>query len=818
MPDVDLKDNPTEIDEFIRAIVRRVHYTLGKKWKSLSGNDLFTALAYVVRERLIDRMFETDERYENKSVKRLYYLSMEFLIGRSLGNNLINLQIEDLCREALNDLGFDLEEVREGECDAALGNGGLGRLAACFLDSLATLNLPGYGYGINYEYGLFKQLIQNGYQKEKPDHWLAEGTPWQIDRSDQACFIPVYGRVEKGEGILPGDTSRWVDWNILIGSPSDMPIVGYGGRTVNSLRLYSARASEEFDIDIFNSGDYLKAVEQKVTSERISKVLYPSDSLREGKELRLIQEYFFVPCAVHDIFRRFFQQSANLKELPSRVAIHLNDTHPALAVAELMRMLTDEHQMDWNDAWKITQATIAYTNHTLLPEALEKWSADLLNHVIPRHLRIIYRINDLFLARVEEIWPGDHERARRMSIVEEADAKQIRMANLAIIGSHSVNGVAELHSELIKTKLVPDFYEMWPEKFCNKTNGITQRRWLLKANPDLSRQITDVIGSDWITNLDRLRELVPYAGKSDFQERFLAIKLKNKEALARVVRDTTMINLDPNSLFDVQAKRIHLYKRQLLNVLHIIHQYMELKEDGVRPATPCSYIFAGKAAPGYWEAKQVIKLINSIGSVINRDPDSREWIKVAFIPDYRVSLAEIIIPAADLSEQISTAGMEASGTGNMKFALNGALTIGTLDGANIEIREEVGDENMYIFGLKAEEIEALGESTDYDPRKIYEGNRGIQRTIDTLNSNLFCPSEPGLFKWIYDRLLSTDDAYYHIADLESYLAAQKLAGEAFTDRSAWAKMAILNVARMGKFSSDRTIAEYARDIWDLKPV
>ena len=818
MPDVDLKDNPTEIDEFIRAIVRRVHYTLGKKWKSLSGNDLFTALAYVVRERLIDRMFETDERYENKSVKRLYYLSMEFLIGRSLGNNLINLQIEDLCREALNDLGFDLEEVREGECDAALGNGGLGRLAACFLDSLATLNLPGYGYGINYEYGLFKQLIQNGYQKEKPDHWLAEGTPWQIDRSDQACFIPVYGRVEKGEGILPGDTSRWVDWNILIGSPSDMPIVGYGGRTVNSLRLYSARASEEFDIDIFNSGDYLKAVEQKVTSERISKVLYPSDSLREGKELRLIQEYFFVACAVHDIFRRFFQQSANLKELPSRVAIHLNDTHPALAVAELMRMLTDEHQMDWNDAWKITQATIAYTNHTLLPEALEKWSADLLNHVIPRHLRIIYRINDLFLARVEEIWPGDHERARRMSIVEEADAKQIRMANLAIIGSHSVNGVAELHSELIKTKLVPDFYEMWPEKFCNKTNGITQRRWLLKANPDLSRQITDVIGSDWITNLDRLRELVPYAGKSDFQERFLAIKLKNKEALARVVRDTTMINLDPNSLFDVQAKRIHLYKRQLLNVLHIIHQYMELKEDGVRPATPCSYIFAGKAAPGYWEAKQVIKLINSIGSVINRDPDSREWIKVAFIPDYRVSLAEIIIPAADLSEQISTAGMEASGTGNMKFALNGALTIGTLDGANIEIREEVGDENMYIFGLKAEEIEALGESTDYDPRKIYEGNRGIQRTIDTLNSNLFCPSEPGLFKWIYDRLLSTDDAYYHIADLESYLAAQKLAGEAFTDRSAWAKMAILNVARMGKFSSDRTIAEYARDIWDLKPV
>lgn len=795
------------------SIFHHIRYSLGKEWKDLSPRDLFMALGLAVRDRLVDGMLKTEQRYQEADAKRLYYLSMEFLIGRSLGNNLYNLGILDLCQEVLQQMRMELEEVEECERDAALGNGGLGRLAACFLDSLATLDMPGYGYGINYEYGLFKQEIDNGYQKEQPDTWLAQGVPWQIERPDEACLIPVYGKIEHTP-----NWDRWVDWKVVIGIPYDMPIVGYGGRTVNFLRLYSARSSQEFDMQIFNRGDYFKAVEQKIASETISKVLYPSDSVEAGRELRLVQEYFLVACALRDIVRRYLQTHTTLEAFPSKVAIQLNDTHPALAVAELMRMLIDEHDLPWEQAWEITQATIGYTNHTLLPEALEKWPISLLDHVLPRHLQIIYEINHHFLKRVATLWPGDNLRLRRMSIIEEGGQKQVRMAHLAIVGSHSVNGVAKLHSELLKTSVFPDFYQLWPERFNNKTNGITQRRWLLKANPLLARLINDAIGEGWITDLHKLRALESYADDTGFQEEFLAIKRANKERLAKVIQATTRITVTTDSLFDVQVKRIHEYKRQLLNIIHIIHQYLCLVEDRKEPTVPRTYIFAGKAAPGYWAAKQIIKLINNVGQVINNDPRVQDLIKVVFLPDYRVSLAEKIIPAADLSEQISTAGKEASGTGNMKLALNGALTIGTLDGANIEICEEVGAENLFIFGLTAEEIQALRSQNLYNPQEHYYRNVYLKRVMDAFKSDLFCPQESGLFHWIYHAILDYGDEYFHLADLPSYIETQEKVAQEFTKRASWAHKAILNVARIGKFSSDRTVLEYARDIWHIRSI
>ncbi len=812
------KKSTYSMSDFQKSVRYHVKYSDGKAWDDFSRRDIFNAVSLATREHLIDGMLDTEKRYNEQDAKKLYYLSMEFLMGRSLGNNLYNLGIFDLCKEALIKMGVDIEEVRETELDAALGNGGLGRLAACFLDSLATLGLPGYGYGINYEFGLFKQEIDNGYQKEKPDHWLSGETPWLMERLDEACIVPVYGRIEHFKDMHGNYNPMWMDWNILIGVPHDMPIVGYGGRTVNYLRLYSAKSSDEFDMKIFNEGDYFKAVEQKMSSETISKVLYPSDTVEPGKELRLVQEYFLVACSVRDIMRKYLKKHETFDEFPDKVAIQLNDTHPALTVAELMRTLIDENDLNWEKAWEFTQATLGYTNHTLLPEALEKWPVPLLEYVLPRHLQIIYEINHQFMQHISSVWPNDNDRLSRMSIIEESDPKQVRMAYLSIIGSHSINGVAELHSDLVKTTLVPDFYQLWPERFNNKTNGVTQRRWLLKSNPLLSSLITNTIGDSWITNLDKFKELENYSDDVEFQNEFLKIKKANKERLAKVILDTTRVVVDPDSLFDIQIKRIHEYKRQLLNVMHIIHQYLSLVEDKKELIVPKTYVFAGKAAPGYFTAKLIIKLINNVGAFINNDPRAKELIKVVFVPDYRVSLAENIFPAADLSEQISTAGMEASGTGNMKLAMNGALTIGTLDGANVEIKEEVGTENIFIFGLKAGEIQDIRNNNSYDPWYYYHRNSNIKRVMDSLASDMFCPNEPGLFRPIYDNILKEGDYYFHLADLQSYIDAQEKAANEYKDHSIWAKKAVLNVARTGKFSSDRTIAEYAKEIWNLKAV
>ena len=806
------------VPAFQDAIRYHARYSLGKRWGRCSGRELFTAVAFAVRDALIDRMLDTEDRYQQTDPKRVHYLSMEYLLGRSLKNNLSNLGMLDLCRDALCKMGVDLEEVLEGECEAALGNGGLGRLAACFLDSLATMSMPGYGYGLNYEYGLFKQDIDNGYQKEKPDNWLTHGSPWQIERPDEACIVPLYGRVEHGIDRAGQYNPMWMDWKIIIGVPRDMPIVGFGGQTVNVLRVYSARSSAEFDMQIFNEGDYLKAVEQQIASETISKVLYPSDLVEAGRELRLIQEYLLVACTLRDIVRRYEKSHATFDQFASKVAIHLNDTHPALAVAELMRILVDEHAQPWEKAWDTTQATLSYTNHTLMPEALEKWSVSLFEYVLPRHLQIIYEINHRFLAQVASVWPDDHERLRRMSLIEEAEQKAVRMVNLAIVGSHATNGVSDLHTHMVKTSLVPDFYQLWPDKFNTKTNGVTPRRWLLQANPLLADLITNTIGNGWITDLGKLRALEPYAQNPDFQQAFMKVRRSSKTLLTQIIYDRCRVAVSPDALFDVHVKRIHEYKRQLLNVMQIIHQYLRMTQDGKTPPVPRVYIFAGKAAPGYWAAKQLIKLITSVGQVINADPRVQGLIKVVFLPDYRVSLAEQIVPATDVSEQISMAGTEASGTGNMKFAMNGALTIGTHDGATIEIMDEVGQENIFLFGLQVEEIRKMRERGSYHPLTYYHRNPDIRRLMDTFASGLFCPDEPSRFRWIYESVLDRGDPYFHLADLESYIETQERVAQAFQDPAGWTCKAILNVARTGKFSSDRAIAEYAKEIWNIKPI
>ena len=800
-------------DEIETEICRHMRYALGRDCDNLTERELFWTVALAARDKLVDGMFRTEKKYTDAKAKRLYYLSMEFLMGRTLGNALINLGLWDSCKEAFEKRGVDIDEVRETEPDAALGNGGLGRLAACFLDSLASLGMPGFGYGINYEYGLFKQEIQGGNQVEKPDNWLAYGTPWQIERPDEAVLVPVYGCVETRE-IDGRYTPVWLDTKPILGVPHDMPVPGYGG-AVNYLRLYSARSAEEFDMQAFNQGGYQQAVEDQIATETISKVLYPSDIQAAGKELRLLQEYFLVACAVHDIVRRYQLEFDTWDEFPNQVAMQMNDTHPAISVAELMRVFVDVHGLEWDRAWALTTGTLGYTNHTLLSEALEKWSVGLLGHVLPRHLQIIYEINRRFLEEVAAKWPNDGGHQIRMSIIEEGADKKIRMAHLAIVGSHSVNGVSALHSELIKSDLVPDFYQLWPEKFNNKTNGVTPRRWLLKANPGLASLITSAIGDGWVTDLDKLRGLEAFAEDSSFQAGFNAVKSANKASLAAFVSETQGLTLSPDSLFDVQVKRIHEYKRQLLSVMHVIHEYLSLVDEGVEPTVPRTYVFAGKAAPGYWAAKQIIKLINSVASVVNGDPRTVGKLAVVFVPDYRVSVAEKIIPAANLSEQISTAGKEASGTGCMKLAMNGALTMGTLDGANIEIKEEVGDDNIFIFGLSADQIQTMRSRGTYRPWDYYS-DPATKRVLDALNSDRFCPSEPGLFRWIFESLLNRGDEYFHLADFPSYLKAQKEAGLQYRDPAVWTRKAILNVARTGKFSSDRTIAEYAKDIWDIK--
>jgi starch phosphorylase len=798
-----------DLKEGIESFLR---YSKGRVWDEASRRERLHALSAAVRRPALDAMRESERRYREQDAKRLYYLSMEFLMGRALGNNLTNLGLYDDARAVLTALGADLEELEALEPDAALGNGGLGRLAACFLDSLATLDLPGFGYGINYEFGLFRQSFLNGYQHEKPDHWLDAGSPWLIERADEAVMIPVFGTLTSttmGGAYRP----EWSDYKVIIGVPHDMPIVGYGGRTVNVLRLFSARASDEFDIGIFNSGDYIRAVHEKITGESISKVLYPSDTIAAGKELRLLQEYFLVACSVRDILKRYRRNHESYADFPRRVAIQMNDTHPALTVAELMRIFVDEDRLPWEEAWAMVVATCGYTNHTLLPEALERWSFELLARVLPRHLQIIQEINRRLLAEAERRFPGDILMQHNISIIADG---HVRMANLAMAGSHSVNGVAELHSRLVVTTLAPDFHRLHPERFNNKTNGVTPRRWLLNANRPLAALITRTIGDAWVRDLDRLRELELFAGDAALLEKLDAVKRRNKSTLIRLTKELTGVTIDAASMFDVQVKRIHEYKRQLLNALHIVHRYWSIVEDGVLPEQPRTFVFAGKAAPGYWMAKLIIKLIHSIGEVVNADPLTREHLRVVYLPDYRVSLAEAIIPAAELSEQISTAGKEASGTGNMKLALNGALTIGTLDGANIEIREEVGAENIFIFGLKADQVGEL-LARGYDPNFYLSEHKWMNRVIDTIAAGHFSRGDKDIFRPIVAQLLSTRDVYVHLADLPEYVQRQAEVDRLYRDRAAWNRKSLLNIARMGKFSSDRTITEYARDIWNIRP-
>lgn len=798
-------------------IVRHARYGLCRPIAELSANELFTAVALSVRSRLIDGLFATDRRIRERDPKTLSYLSIEYLMGRSLGVNLDSLGLRGTYREALRRLGADLDEVERAEPDAALGNGGLGRLAACFLESLATLDMPAWGYGINYEFGLFKQELQDGHQREKPDHWLAHASPWQIERYDEAQAVPVFGRVEHGVDRTGSYNPMWLDWQVIIGVPYDMLIPGYGGRSVQRLRLYTARSSQSFDMQIFNAGDYLKAVERQIASENVSKVLYPSDGGQSGKELRLLQEYFLVACSLRDIVRRFERDHSSFDELPGKVAVQLNDTHPALAIVELMRMLVDEKAIGWTEAWEITRATFGYTNHSLAAEALERWPVALLERVLPRHLQLIYEINRRLLAHVSAQRPGDPAKLARMSLIEESTFPEVRMSHLAMAGSHAINGVSRVHSRLVQTGIASDFHDLFAPAFTNVTNGVSQRRWLLQANPELAALISRRIGPAWITNLEALRGLEALADDAEFRQEFLAVKHANKLRLARFVHDSSRLGIDAESIFDVHVKRFHTYKRQLLKLLHVVHDYLALIDGGAVPALPRTYIFAGKAAPGYQRAKQIIKLVNDVARVINADRRAHDHLRVVFLPDYRVSLAELIIPAADIGEQLSTAGTEASGTSNMKLALNGAIGVCTADGANLELLEEIGAENLFSFGASVEEVQALRQGA-YHPAHYRDSDPGIRRLLDALGSDLFSPGQRGYHEWVLQTLLDPRDEHVHLADLGSYLDAQQRASAAYADRGAWARRSILNVARSGRFSSDRAVSEYARDVWELRPL
>jgi len=798
------------LGDFERHLLR----TLAKDRYTATDRDRYHAIALAVRDRMVERWIATQQAHHKKNVKRIYYLSLEFLIGRLLGSNVINLQLEDACRRALAEVGLNWDELRDQEVDAGLGNGGLGRLAACFVDSMATLNLPAIGYGLRYDFGIFNQRIVNGYQVEIPDEWLKMGYPWEIAHPEYSFPVQFEGRVETRPG--PNGTEwHWMDTRSVVGMPYDLPIVGYGGHTVNTLRLWSAKAAEEFDLEDFNRGSYVDAVANKVLAENLTKVLYPNDNVFEGKELRLKQQYFFVSCTMQDIVRRFKADGNAWEAFPSKAFIQLNDTHPSLVIPELMHLLVDQEGVGWDQAWHITQQSTGYTNHTILPEALEKWPVKMLERLLPRHLQIIYEINARFMREVATRYPLDMARLRHMSIIEEDGEKYVRMANLATVGCCAVNGVAKLHTELLRHEVLKDFAEMWPSKFHNMTNGITPRRWLLKANPPLARLITEAIGDQWITELDQLRKLEAFAEDSAFREKFRAAKKHNKEYMAQYIERELGITVSPHSLFDVQVKRLHEYKRQLLLILCIIVLYDRLKKNPALDVVPRTFIFGGKAAPGYEMAKLIIKLIHQVAEVINRDPQMAGKMKVVFLPNYRVSLAERIIPAADLSEQISLAGTEASGTGNMKMQLNGAVTIGTLDGANVEILEEVGEDNIFIFGLKAAEVAA--RRVNYNPWAIYHRDEEIGRAITLIDRNFFSMLEPGIFKPLVRSLLEGGDHYMLLADLRDYLQTQERVDKAYRDVEGWTRKAILNVARAGKFSSDRTIKEYANEIWHVVP-
>jgi len=801
--------------DFLNTINHHMLSFLGRDPQRAGSRDLYKALAYTIRDFLIERWISTQKGYYAKGKKRVYYLSLEFLIGRSLGNSLINLGFYDEIQGVLEEMGYDLEEIREEEDDAALGNGGLGRLAACFLDSLATLGVPAYGYGIRYEYGLFYQRIVDGFQMEHPDNWLRYGTPWEFERPANLYPVKYYGRVQRYRNNKGELRTEWIETEEIMAMACDNLVPGFNNDNVINMRLWTARASREIDLGSFNRGDYISAVQNKVQSETISKVLYPSDDIRQGQELRLKQQYFFVAATFQDILRRHKKKHNDFDSFADEIAVQLNDTHPSIAIPEFMRLLVDEEAVPWEKAWRICVGTFGYTNHTLMPEALESWPVELLGKVLPRHLEIIFEINRQFLDEVAARYPGRDDLLRDMSIIEEGPVKRVRMAYLAIVGSHSVNGVAELHTHLLKTRLFKNFHEFYPGRFNCKTNGITQRRWLLKCNPGLAGLITDTIGGEWVTNLDYLRNLEPYAGQPKFQKKWAKVKTENKKRLAAIIKQDCGVVVNPNTLFDVQVKRIHEYKRQLLNILHVITLYHRIAngEDTDSPAR--TVIFGGKAAPSYFKAKLIIKLITSVAEVVNNDSRVGDRLKVAFIPNYGVSVAEKIFPASDLSEQISTAGTEASGTGNMKFSLNGALTIGTLDGANIEIREEVGPENMFIFGMTTEEVEEAKRNPRRNGFDVYRDNAEVKRTLDSIRSGYFSRGDTVLFAPIVEGLLNLNDPYLLLLDLEDYLRCQKEVGELYHDQPSWIRKSILNVARMGKFSSDRTIREYARDIWGI---
>jgi starch phosphorylase len=799
-------------------LLGHIKYTCYKDWRTATDFNKYTALVYVARDLTATRMIATQRHYLDQGVKRLYYLSMEFLMGQLLRNQLTSLGVLDITRRALASLDLDLDALCDQEPDTGLGNGGLGRLAACFLDSLATQQYPGYGYGLRYEHGMFKQEFDDGWQVEKPDDWLKFGDPWDVVRPEYTVPVLLYGRMDRASGSGRRRRETWVDWQMIEGVPHDLTLPGFRCNTVNILRLWESRAAEGFRIDVFNRGEYVKAVESENWAETVTKVLYPSDSVYAGRELRLVQEYFLCACAVRDILRRFQKNNRDWSSFARKTAIHLNDTHPALAIVELMRFFVDETDLPFDTAWDITVRTFAFTNHTLLPEAIERWPVELLEKVLPRHLDLIYQINHRFLQRVEARFPGDPDTLRDLSLIEEGVHKQVRMTNLAVIGSHSTNGVSELHSSLIRSRLLPRFVEMWPERFNNKTNGITHRRWLLQSNPRLAEAITRRIGDGWMLDLDRIREIEPLADEAAFRDEFLEIKKENKIRLAALVRRLCNEIISPESLFDVQIKRLHEYKRQLLNALHILALYRRIKADPGREMVPRTFIFGAKAAPSYHVAKRIIKFINAMGRTINQDPDVEGRLKVVFLPDYRVSLAEAIVPAADLSEQISTAGMEASGTGNMKLSLNGALTIGTWDGATIEIAEEVGLENIFIFGHRAEEILALRASGTYRPADRIAADPELAGVLEGLRDNSFVPGQPDLFSEIHYALTEGGDYWFHLADFRSYVNTQERVSERYRDPQAWARTAILNMARMGKFSSDRTIRQYADEIWGIRPV
>jgi starch phosphorylase len=799
-----------------RAFRDNLFYEQGKFPALATEKDYYLALAYTVRDRLLHRWVSTAEEYTNEGSRTVAYFSAEFLMGPHLGNNLINLGIYDRVRQTVSDLGLDFDQLLAQEEEPGLGNGGLGRLAACFLDSLATLEIPSLGYGIRYEYGIFEQEIVDGWQVERTDKWLRFGNPWDLMRPEWAAEVSIGGRTERSDGGSGRAPVRWIPERTVIGIPYDTPILGYRTNTANTLRLWRAEAPESFDFQVFNRGDYFGAVNNTVFSENITKVLYPNDESIHGKELRLEQQFFFVSCSLQDMFRILQGQKIPIERFHEKYAIQLNDTHPAIAVPELMRLLVDIHGVEWEKAWDITQKTISYTNHTIMPEALERWPVSMFARLLPRHLEIIYDINATFLTEARARFPGDAARIARMSLIDESYDHHVRMANLACVGSHDINGVAALHTELLKEDVLSDFHALWPAKFSNKTNGVTPRRWMVLSNPKLAALISDAIGDGWITDLDELRKLEPFVDDSGFRAKWREIKRFNKSELASFAEKRTGMPLDPESLFDVQVKRIHEYKRQHLNILHVIALYNRMKADSSFDPVPRTFIFGGKAAPGYHMAKLIIKLINAVSDVLNRDETVRNRLKVVFLPNFNVTSGQRIYPAAELSEQISTAGKEASGTGNMKFCMNGALTIGTFDGANIEILEEVGEENFFLFGLKTEEIAAV-KAQGYRPSEFYDNNPELREVIDLVRKGFFSRGDADLFRSLIDTLVWSDP-FMVMADFQFYSECQARVNENYKDQDSWTRKSILNTARSGRFSSDRTIREYCREIWRVQSV